>query len=499
MATVNKTGVINYTEDPNKNKQTTNTNGSDFVDMWTGAGIAKVNPLYVKENLKKGWTLEIPTTQETDRLVEIAQQGGQGAWNPTAGVVTVKEPTVGIPNTNLSSFTPQTTQPNTSTLASQLADAEKARQVALLKQAYDKTLGSIAQGEQSAIKGQEQVRSGIRTQATMDAKRFEDFLAQRGLSSSGVAPQGFIQQTGQTQGLLGQSQQAQQEALNRFGQQRADAQGQFEFGQADADAVARMTALQAQIDAQKIADQRAYQESLTASDRAYQESQQATEQSRSDFNNTIMANYNDLQRFADTLRSQNAPQWQIDAVLAARQQKIADQGLDQQGRPIQTGPTQDDWDNAYKKWNSGIPLTQQEMQILGTGSSVKPVTSSGSTPRSTTVTQDRNYQMDRWEILGVADEAISQAWGVPVGTPVSQKPQEQPKADINQYIDYVENYLVSQDTETGRKAINRQGVAKYIYDMLVNNDVVNADALAKYYGITDGEIEAIERSMGNRR
>ena len=47
---------------------------------------------------------------------------------------------------------------------------------------------------------------------------------------------------------------AQQEALNKFGQQRAEAQGQFEFGQADAEAVARMTALQAQIDAQKLAE-----------------------------------------------------------------------------------------------------------------------------------------------------------------------------------------------------------------------------------------------------
>lgn len=484
--------------DPNKNKQTTNSNGSDFVDMWTGAGIAKVNPLYVKENLKKGWTLEIPTSQETDKMVEIAQQGGQGAWNPNTGVTTVKEPTVQLPNTLTSSYSPQTTMQNSSTLAQQLADAEKARKIAKLKQAYDKTLGTIAQGEQQAIKGQEQARSGIRTQSQMDAKRFEEFLAQRGLSSSGVAPQGFIQQTGQTQGLLGQSQQTQQEALNRFGMQRADAQGQFEFGQADADAVARMTALQAQIDAQNLADQRAYQESLNASDRAYQESQQANEQQRADFNNTILANYNDLQAFANRLVSQNAPQWQIDAILAARQQKISEQGLDQQGRPIQTGPSQDQWDNAYKKWNSGIPLTQQEMQILGTNVAVQPKSTSGGSQRSTTVTQDRSFQEDRWKRLGKADEQVAATWGVPVGTPYNSQITQEP-ADITPYQNFIENNFVTKATDISPRTINRMGITRYIYGLIEDNKFAEADLLASIYGITDSEFDAIEASLGNQR
>ena len=63
-------------------------------------------------------------------------------------------------------------------------------------------------------------------------------------------------------------------------------------------------------------------------------------QEREDFQNTIASRYNDLQAFANELREQGAEQWKIDQVLAARQQKIAEQGLDQQGRPLPVDNTQ---------------------------------------------------------------------------------------------------------------------------------------------------------------
>ena len=137
------------------------------------------------------------------------------------------------------------------------------------------------------------------------------------------------------------------------------------------------------------------------------------------------------------------------------------------------------------------------MQILGTNISVQPKSTSGGSQRTTTVTQDRSYQEDRWKRLGVADEQIAQTWNVPVGTPYSTQTTQ--SADITPYQNYIENNFVTKATDMSPRSVNRSGIARYIYGLIENDRFTEADLLASIYGITDSELDAIEASLGNQR
>jgi len=75
---------------------------------------------------------------------------------------------------------------------------------------------------------------------------------------------------------------------------------------------------------------------------------------------------------------QPVPQMVQSQVQQAKQDKIINQNLDPRtGKPLPVDNTQQVWDAAYKKWNAGIPLTQQEMQVIGATTATKPKASSG--------------------------------------------------------------------------------------------------------------------------
>ncbi len=365
-----------------------------------------------------------------------------------------------------------------------VADLERQKRINEFERAYQQSLGKLAQEEQKAIQGFEANRSQARTQGIMNAKAFEDYLAQKGISTSGTAPQGFIQQQGQLQGALGASQRQQQQYGVDLGRQRAQLASDLEFNKS-----------QAEIDAQLAQAQQAEERRLIEEERALEAQRTSESQLRDDFQNTILANYNDLQGFANRLQAQGAPQWQIDQVLAARQQKIADQGLDQQGRPIVdvAGQQQALLNLAFKKWDAGIPLNREEMQILGTNTPTKPRVVSGG-GSSTTTTQDRNFAFDLWEALGTANDAVSSILGIPVGTKFGEGTPTKP-TDISDYQSYINNYFTKED-DAGRKYIDKGSLIPYLIRLDQGGNDAQAIALANFYGITESEIEQIERVMG---
>ncbi|HSN66761.1 MAG TPA: hypothetical protein VLS94_08975 [Fusibacter sp.] len=246
-------------------------------------------------------------------------------------------------------------------------------------------------------------------------------------------------------------------------------------------------------------DTRAYNDSIRGQEYAREDAQTAEERARQDFGATIMANYNDISAFANRLEASGAPQWQIDQARAAVIQKRADLNLDKLGKPIPVDNTQQVWDAAYKKWNAGIPLTQQEMGVIGATTPTKPkVVSSGSSSGSrTTITQDRNYQEDRWQRLGKADQAIADAWGVPVGTPFSNKPEETTQADIGEYDDYINTYY--RTSTDGVNSVDKNGIAIYLVELEKAGKSDEAIELAIKYNISDKTIEEAERILNSRR
>ena len=437
-------------------------------------------------------------TYTPDQLKGAGLTMANGRWQGDVGSILNQPTQVPTPATMVSPQPAAVVQP-TQSLEDQILATKKAQTIKDLENVYGKNVSTLNTELSTIQPTYAQKKSDVRVQNTLSAADFEKFLMQKGLGDSGSLAQNEIASRVTLQGNLGRLDTAEANALSDIEKRRSELATDLEYGKQSAEGAYNLSSLEAQRQANILAEERAREDAAIAkSDTAAAETKKVN-----DFLATIGRFYQDYSAQINAVKNDNDPSndWQIPYLEQAKQEKIISNNLDPRtGKPIQVDNTQAIWDQALTKWNAGIPLTQQEMQIIGATTATKPVKmSTGGSGSSTTVTQDRNYQMDRWEILGVADEAIANAWGVPVGTPVSQKPQEQPEADINQFINYVDNYLVNKDEITGKKTVNRQGVAKYIYDLLASNDVVNADALAKYYGITDGEIEAIERSIGNRR
>ena len=84
--------------------------------------------------------------------------------------------------------------------------------------------------------------------------------------------------------------------------------------------------------------------------------------------------------------------------------------MDAQGNIIPQDNTQQIWEMAYKKWNSGIPLTQQEMSVIGATTPTKPTTKSSS-GSSGGLTQSQ--VIARWKALGYADDTVANYFCVP--------------------------------------------------------------------------------------
>jgi hypothetical protein len=307
--------------------------------------------------------------------------------------------------------TPQTPQTPQVTQQS-VADLEKQKRINELERAYQQSLGKLQTEEEKGIKLLEEGRSQTRTQGMMNAKAFEDYLAQKGIASSGTAPQGFLQQQGQLQGALGASQRQQQQFQTDIGRQRAELGSQLEFGKSQSELDAQLMQAQEAQRMQALQEQRAYEERLmqmgwtrqdaqTESQRAYDEQVRQQGWNRQDtlfdkdiaredalnigrltpqqqqevgnlgqYQNDFQAEINRRQATPDT-----SDDWLIPYLAAARQQKIQSQGLDQQGRPI--------------------PQASVEAPI-------PTVTSSTA--------------MDLWKALGVANETVARVLGVPVGT-----------------------------------------------------------------------------------
>lgn len=169
----------------------------------------------------------------------------------------------------------------------------------------------------------------------------------------------------------------QQNVIDTANQRIADLEAQGRFEEASITQQQKLAELQSLMREQQRQDEIARQDLLRSQDLARQDQLMGQEQSREDFATSIMANYNDLSAYSDRLRAQGAPQWQIDQVEAARLQKVMEQNLD--------------------------PRTGQPLPVDSTPS----LTSSSAA-------------LQLWEQLGVANEAVSRALGIPVGTRFTQ-------------------------------------------------------------------------------
>lgn len=229
-------------------------------------------------------------------------------------------------------------------------------------------------------------RSNIGTADTMARARTEAIQAGQGLSGAGAASQSDIAQNVITQGALGQSRATEAEQNRLLDQAILQAAQQRDLGIA-----------QGELQEAQLADERAYQQQLlnqqiAREDQLRREAQAredlllgqqrqdtAQAQQRQDFLNTIGRFSADYQAEINRLQTSDDPDkdFKIAVLQQERQNKINQLGLDQQGNVL---------------------------------------------PRDTTPNiTSTSAAIDLWQQLGTANEAVSRALGIPVGTVYTQR------------------------------------------------------------------------------
>lgn len=200
-----------------------------FKQAWeTGDSAAKAAASKGATDLRKSLgiasdTLSLGDVNELIRLKQTEQAKAQPiAAQPTAPAQTV----------------------DTQSLINQLAEAQKQKNIASLGQAYQTSLGTLAEEEKQIAPQYEAQRTQAKIQNQMQMKAFENWLANQGLSASGAAPQGAISQTVALQNTLGSSQLAQQKALEDVARRRTQLGTDYQFGLANAEADVNISAMQ---------------------------------------------------------------------------------------------------------------------------------------------------------------------------------------------------------------------------------------------------------------
>jgi hypothetical protein len=225
------------------------------------------------------------------------------------------------PPTNSQTYINPNQQPNQqSSLMNQLADAQKQSALAGLKNAYDKNIGAITAQEKLINPAYEGQRSGLRQDSTMQAKDFENFLANKGISASGSAGQGEISRNVALQGGISSSQLQQQKALEDIARMKLDAKRDYESGVASTSADIEMQLLQNKLsEQQRMADiareDARYNDNLASTNLANEKNEYGSTINR--FYENYQAEINNVQNDGDTSND-----WQIPMLQAARQQKI---------------------------------------------------------------------------------------------------------------------------------------------------------------------------------
>lgn len=299
-----------------------------------------------------------------------------GDWTDatTNEVNKITNTVAGLPNTV------NNTVNNTSTdLKSQIVDTQKQNTIDRFKTAFEQTQGRLTQEADAVDPRFRQQESLIGTQDVMARTGAAKSREIGGLGQSGAIGQSEMAQNVITQGALGASREQEQNIRADIERRVSEAQMMRDQGIATAESEADLMIMQNQL---------AELERIEADKKA------SEAKAESDFLMTIGRFSNNYQAEINRNKNDGDPtnDWQIPFLETARQDKIATQGLDQQGQPIEQGISytipqaleatrQGYWSKEIAD-ALGIPFTEQgKAQVMGYsgggGSAVKQPTDTG--------------------------------------------------------------------------------------------------------------------------
>jgi len=283
------------------------------------------------------------------------------AKNQTQGI---PDPTTAVRTPAQPVIQPVQTGPTKAELGSSLVDAKFNATLRALKARLEASRVS-SQAETAALAQPfRQAEAGIRTRDTMARAGTEKFLSGRNLGDAGAVGQSDTSQSVITQGAT--SALNEQEITLKADIQRrlAEAEVLFANGELDAAELANASKMQLQ---------------LEALDKKELDAEADSVRNRQEFISTINRFAQDFTAQINLVQNDGDPSndWQIPLLESAKQNKIDTQGLD--------------------------PATGQPLA------------------RDTTPDLTSSSAIDLWEQTGVANEAISRALGIPVGTQYTRR------------------------------------------------------------------------------
>ena len=357
------------------------------------------------------------------KVQALASQGKTIYGTPT-GIGTTSQ----VPTAQATRGVTSAQATGSTSLQAQLEEAQRSATMASLDKA--RTQSNLAlDTEQATIEPQyAEQRSQARATSARGAQQFSEFLAQRGLSSSGGAALGETQRLGALQGTLGTLGTQEQADLSDIAARRTAIDAAYQSDVAATEANLQAQSLQNQITAAETARQEAL-----AQEAADKQSYLTTiGQYAQDYQSQINALTND----GDTSND-----WQIPYLAAARQQKISSQNLDPvTGQVIET-PTTLSFSQAESLWNllgkatpeivAAMPGVQvgQTYSTAASRAAASKSYGGGSSKTTTTV----NATPEQQQAYMTAREGFANL--------VASKGQQSASAEIQQLLPYYSNTL----------------------------------------------------------
>lgn len=307
-------------------------------------------------------------------------------------------------------------------LQQQLLDAQRNATLASLDKARNESLRALSQEEAQVQPQFAEQRSQARATSQRGAQSFAEFMAQRGLASSGASALGETQRLGALQGTLGGLQRQEQQTLADIASRRSGLESAYQ-----SDLAATEANLQAQALQNAIAQQQAQEQAQA----------QATALQREQFMQTAGQYAGDYQAQINKVLGDNDPtnDWQADILGALRQEKIASLGLNQMGQPL-PGANLPSYPQALEAYRMGI-RSPEVMQVLNaSGFTVPTGVSSGVSGTVQPTLQDTGLAGN---ITGYQDMMALLNLGKATGIdPVTKQPTYEP-TDAMQKIRQIQN------------------------------------------------------------
>lgn len=373
-----------------------------------------------------------------------------------------------------------------STLAKQLADAQKQKNIAALQQAYDKTFSSL-QAEKSGLEPMfgAQTRQAV-TQSTMGKKSFSDFLAEKGLGGSGLSGQGEIAQNVALQGELGGIEARKGQAFADVARRITEAQQVRDYGIASAESDVAMLNAQQQLERLKQQEQRDY-----AEQQASKEEQKQLQQQREQNYAATINPLEDQTAIIQRLKAQGIPDddYRIVAhqkVRVAKLGQMADREYQTELARIKNEAERQEQAFEIAKWKfeQGLPADSATSTLLGI-----PV---GSVIPSQRI-KEAQLQLDKIRASkssgGGTSASSTTSTGEQITKPVVKTSTLKSQVDKN-----VNDTIEARELEP-KESVVRQLRADEIIKYSNNNQITDAQAkeLIATYGLTQADIEQAER------